>query len=389
MAVIYTKKQKKSIIIRVSLLVALLIVIVTCVVLIFNSMKTAEGYQEIKAENATISEASGDYKLEYYVDSSNGNTIAANNSILNTLYSKLTDKAYSLLSSTNSYDGLVNVSYINQHPNQVLTIDSFLYDSLYKINSFDERFLLMGGINQFWESIMYNSLIDYIDYDPASNADSKAYIEDFMLTYQDSISIDFLSDNKIRLNVSDTYVKQSEEIEYVEYINFGIFFEALVMDYVKEGFNSEGYYNGYMTSLNGYSLDFGTKDELLQGYNLLGYRYSKTAIYGSGSYKSGYAYVNSYEFNITASYPYYSYELNGDEIRRDLFISLDNGLSNCNNMAYFLYKNSSLTEAVYDMYKLKVDGIKEGLYLVLDENLKATTNIRDLDIGSIVEVLYE
>ena len=97
MAVVYTKKQKQNIIIRVILLIALLIVIVVCVAIIIDQNKVKKGLKEIKADTSKYISRESDYIMKYYLDSSNGKSISTNHNTLKKLYSESYDFIYELI----------------------------------------------------------------------------------------------------------------------------------------------------------------------------------------------------------------------------------------------------------------------------------------------------
>ena len=125
MAVTFTKAEKKNIIIRLSILAALIVVIVISVVIIVNQSKTKAGINEISNDSSKYSGQTSDYKFYYNLDEENA---GATQLILEKQYADAFDKIYELVNEYEEVVGVNNIYYINNHINEDVVLDSTLYN---------------------------------------------------------------------------------------------------------------------------------------------------------------------------------------------------------------------------------------------------------------------
>ena len=87
------------------------------------------GWTEIKADSASELNCSEDFVFLYELGA--GDTSAtAENKAIRILYTDAVEKAYQLFNNDQSFDGVNNVYYINQHPNEVIEVDPVLYNAI-------------------------------------------------------------------------------------------------------------------------------------------------------------------------------------------------------------------------------------------------------------------
>ena len=373
MAVVYTKKQKQNIIIRVILLIALLIVIVVCVAIIIDQNKVKKGLKEIKADTSKYISRESDYIMKYYLDSSNGKSISTNHNTLKKLYSESYDFIYELINDKEEFDN--NIYYINNHINEEIIIDSLLYDYLKKIYDFNPYYLYLGPLYDFWFDRIY--IIDRyqaLQEDPINNIEIKNKIDYFINTSINNISIEFLEENKIKLNVNDNY-KHIYDDDNI-YINFNMFSEIIILDYISNSFIDNGYTNGYILTSNSNLVNFG-------------YEYNIEVRLLSKEHKSGYSnlvlplksnYISTYDYKVLDGYPYYELE----NQKRSLFIDYNTGYSLDIKSAIF-YDNNDLLSIMFDMIDY-YNGNNISTKYILQYDNKVYTNT-DLEFD--MEVVYE
>ncbi len=373
MAVVYTKSEKKNIIIRVVLLAILLVVIVVCAVIIVNQMKTKSGIQKISNDSAVHKGELSDFSLNYYLDEDN---IARNQILLEREYANAFDKIYELITPYEDINYIHNIKYINEHINEEIKIDSILYDYLKLVYELNPYYILQTPNYNFWKDIIYISDTKQRELlDPINNIDSKNEIDYFINDSINYISLDFLNDNIIKLNVDPNYKTICEDNMY---ISFNSFYDAVIMDYIKKELNNNGHTDGYIASINGYYLDLGMTSKT--NYIVLRSNEYKEGYYALQA-KKNYSYITIFDFKVSTYYPYY--EIN--DLKRTLFLNQNTGYSYDIKPSVY-YDNMGIINTLDNLYKYFNNDIKTN-YILLDDN-KIKTNDESIKSDK-YEVVYE
>ncbi|MCR5113362.1 MAG: hypothetical protein K6A63_05440 [Acholeplasmatales bacterium] len=388
MAVVYTPKEKRNIIIRIVLVVAVLLVAGFLLVFGLSKMKTKPGFAEITADYSNISYASYSYKLSYYVDDTDG-SISKTQTNLTKLYSETIDKAYQLTDSSNDYTDVYNIKYINQNPNTDIELDENLYNLLEEISNYDSNLLYIGGIYEYWDSVLYKSSSKEQELlDPLNNEANKKMIDDYISSYSGNISLNFLGNNKINLYVSDSYTKAYEDAPY---IGINLFKEAFIMDYVRDVFYKAGYRNGYMISDNGFVVNFGmSSDNVVKISQLSNYYGTEGNAYNMSSYQvTGQSYINYLGFKYSTSAPVYSITFNDETIYRTRYVNPSTGYPDFGSESLLIYKNDTLVNTLISLYDYFIQNNKSDIsYIDLGYDGIIHTNVSDYTCTR-YEVVYD
>ena len=277
MAVVFTKKEKRSIIIRIVLIILLLGVIIASIIGIVHSVKVKRGFNRIESDYSTLQSLSEEFEFYYYLDDDNLGSVSKNRTEYTKLYSSSIEKIYMLLDSYNSYENINNVYYINHHINEDIQVEEILYDSLLEIYQLDKTTLLYGNLIEFWDNQFY-SIDDQQKRlnDPLNNLVQAQKIEDFIQSYN-TISLEFKENHTIHLHVPTELVSKINMNETEHYLDFSIF-----------------------DNYNGHTSDIGSCD--LSDCTAL---------------------VTFYGFPFTSFYPYYELEWEGETVRRGRMIDED------------------------------------------------------------------
>ena len=171
------------------------------------------------------------------------------------IYTEALSASYKLFDVYRTYDGIINVHYINQHPNEELIVDRELYKAFELIESFGNRSIYLGTVQTEYRNVFMST--DDLSAelgDPNFNEEAKRYIEELTRFTGDpnSVNIELLGDNKIKLNVSADYAALLAEYDEVNYIDFAWLTNAFVVDGVANALTARGYTNGYVISYEGY-----------------------------------------------------------------------------------------------------------------------------------------
>lgn len=389
MAVVFTKKEKRSIIIRIVLIILLLGVIIASIIGIVHSVKVKRGFNRIESDYSTLQSLSEEFEFYYYLDDDNLGSVSKNRTEYTKLYSSSIEKIYMLLDSYNSYENINNVYYINHHINEDIQVEEILYDSLLEIYQLDKTTLLYGNLIEFWDNQFY-SIDDQQKRlnDPLNNLVQAQKIEDFIQSYN-TISLEFKENHTIHLHVPTELVSKINMNETEHYLDFSIYRNAIIMKYVKKSFIDKGYIDGYIVSNDGYVLFFGgrkniTNFSIFDNYN--GY----TSDIGSCDLSDCTALVTFYGFPFTSFYPYYELEREGETVRRGRMIDED-GYAKMDFDEVYVYGDMEMNRLIFI-----------GSHIILGQNIDfdgcnylymkdktITTNDSNIIVDSSYEVVYE
>jgi len=174
---------------------------------------------------------------------------------LRAAYSEALGNAYKLFDVYRAYPDIINVKYINSHPNEVLTVHEDLYKAFELLETFENRSIYLAPVQA-----QYRNLFGCTDdgsaatFDPYKDRETEAFIGEIVSFTSDSssVAIELLGENKLRLNLSDEYLSYAAENGIDIYIDFSWLTNAFVADLVAEELISAGYTRGYLLSYDGY-----------------------------------------------------------------------------------------------------------------------------------------
>lgn len=96
-----------------------------------NFLRGDSGWREISVKRGLELNCSEDFTLKYNVGAG-GVSAGGEAKALSLIYTDAAVKGYRLFNIDESFDDVTNLYDINQHPNEVMTVDPVLYDALKK-----------------------------------------------------------------------------------------------------------------------------------------------------------------------------------------------------------------------------------------------------------------
>lgn len=387
MAVIYTPQQKKNLIIRLILFILVLVCFGVFIAIAVSSFRAKEGLKEIKADYSTAVGNPDDYKLYYYLEKNDKFTIAQMEKEVATIYSNAVDEIFPLLDSTNEYENIKNIYYLNMHINEVIEINPILYGILNDMYLKKSDFLYLGTVYQLWNNLIYSNNTEYIKQnDPFYNKEQEKTLNEFINTYKDNIFLEFYDNNQIKINVNSNFVTASG-FEVTSYIDLGIFKTAYIMQYIKNKFISSGLTNGILVNDLGFSVDFGSEIKDKFNINVLYNNLNKPTSILNLDVKSNYSYINIYNFNALNNHSY-EIETSDGTLNRNLFINPNTGYSLNPEMTLIVYSNKDIVDVLFDCYDKLLLNNCDSKYINITKDKKILTN--DIDFtNDYYEVKYE
>lgn len=249
--------NEKNIKIRIILFILSFCVIIASVVgIIIGLNKKDSGWSEIDANPVSEYSCADDFVF-YYNLGLNELDIKTEEKLISAEYTKAIEYSYKLLNKYKEYQDIKNLYYINNHPNEEIEVDEYLYDSLKMVSS-SSYLIYTSPIVDMYEALFSAPTdLDASKLNPKINENLKElYLKICsFITDKEKIELRFLGNNKIYLYVSDEYDSFLKENEIVGYIDFSFFKNAVIIDYVAKQLSSQNYKYGYISSYDGYSIN--------------------------------------------------------------------------------------------------------------------------------------
>ena len=156
--------SEKHLYLRVFLVILLLAVAAVSFTYALTSyLKEDTGWKVIKVSSAAKANVGDEFTFQYELGG--GETSAtAEYKALTILYSDAAVKAYEIFSADESFEDVVNLYELNQHPGEVLTVEEPLYQALELLETYGNRNLYLGPVYEE----MYNLFQCKEDYETAS-----------------------------------------------------------------------------------------------------------------------------------------------------------------------------------------------------------------------------
>lgn len=385
MAIIYTKKEKKSIIIRSILFVTVIILFGVALTFLILNARTKPGMKRIDATTTQISRAPSTYNLYYLLEDTEVEKASDMQNRVIAAYSEAIDTILPLLDTQEEYEGINNLYYINTHTNEDITIDPMLYTILKEVYDKDPRYLYLGNLYELYNNLRYATDSIYKNtMDPLNSSEVKDLISEFVEFK--GIELIFKSNNTVRLSISDDYVVV-QETENPRYIDLGPLTDAYILDYVKELMVKNYLFNGYIYSSDGYLIDFGNKKRIEYSFPLLVNKEGSYVQKGSIPMEQDKAYVIQYGF---ADDTIKQYKITkGDETRiRTSYVNPNDGDTTVKDNTYITYGDLRLVDNVFKMYDYLYNDTKSDYYIRVDNKYKIYSNDESFKLES-YEVVYE
>ena len=385
MAVIYTKKEKKSIIIRSILFVLVIILFGVALTFLILNTRTKSGMKKIDATTTQISRAPSSYSLYYVLEDVEGMKASDMENRVIAAYSEAIDTMLPLLDTSEEYEGINNLYYINNHINEDIVLDPMLYNVLKEVYDIDPRYLYLGNLYEFYNNLRYTpEPLEIQTYDPFVSLEMKALVDEFV--NYNGISLKFKSNNTIRLSITDDYVLLQES-DHPRYIDLGPLTDAYILDYVKELMVKNYLFNGYIYCSDGYIVDFGNKKKIDYSIPLLVDKKGSYIQKGSIKMASSHSYVIQYGF-VDDTLRQYEIKSNDESRIRTSYVNPLDGDTTVKDKSYITYGNCTLVDNVFKMYNYLYNDIVDDYYIRVDKDYKVYSNDTTFKIDP-YEVIYE
>ena len=207
-----------------------------------------------------------DFKLNYYFGRDGGSAGGEYRMLVNA-YNEVLTEATEMFNATERYDGVHNLCYINDHPNEEIEVDAYLYSSLKLLSEHSSKYMYLAPVySSFYSIFACETDGQAAGYDPYYHEALASYFSDIASFASDESMIDlkFLGDNKVCLYVSDEYKKYSVLNDVTQYIDLWYIKNAFIVDYIADRLVERGYNYGYIVSYDGFTRCFDRSDTVYE-----------------------------------------------------------------------------------------------------------------------------
>lgn len=247
------------------------------------------------------------------------------------LYIETTTKAYQLFHTSMSFEEVHNLYYINQHPNQEIVVDPMLYEAFSLINQYKNRAIYLAPVYVQYDNLFgCNDDLETIDFDPRQNQEIATYFLEILSFANNSnaIELELLEENKIKLFVSEAYLKYASENGFSDFIDFYWMKNAFIVDSIANIMQTNGFLKGSISSYDGFTRNLDTSRDTEYAFNIFNLDKEDNTVYLAGVMKYDYAigivFLRSYPLNVLDWQHYYEFR---DGTIQTAYIDMADGYS--------------------------------------------------------------
>lgn len=293
---------------------------------IYSYFHVDEGWTKITAESSSDINCSDDFVFLYNLGAGE-NSAATDLSEITEIYTEATVNAYRLFNVNEEFDNVKNIYYINNHPNEIIQVDSVLYNAFSMLNKYENRYIFLAPLFEQYENMYYcTDDVQTKGYDPNQNEDIRKYFNEVLAfaNSNDDINIELIGDNRIRLNVSEAYLTYAEKNEVYRFVDFYWMKNAFITDYIADSLKENGLTFGSVSSYDGFVRNL---DDSGESYTFNIYDRVDNMVYGAAAlqYTNNNSIVYLRDFPMSSRDDSHYYEFSDGELRNP-YISMSDGL---------------------------------------------------------------
>ncbi|MCM1298629.1 MAG: hypothetical protein NC203_00135 [Firmicutes bacterium] len=322
-----------------------------------NFLSPGGGWTTIEA-NRNESDST-EFVFQYYLGASGVNASAENKAVT-ALYNEITRTQYCLFHEIEGFDNIVNIYSINRSPNKELTVDPALYKVFSQFKEHNSRYIYLAPIYEQYNDLFFCTDDSQLsDFDPVAYPKVKSSYESTLrfVNDPDSVEIQLLGDNKIKLFVSDEYLKYAEEEGITDFIGLMWLKNAFAVDYIADEMTSRGYCFGSVSSYDGFVRNFDSLSSTDYTFNLFDQPTAGGEIYQASAmqYLNRISIVFLRDYDLNSLDVQHYYKLQNGEVRTP-YLDINDALpkSSLNNLVSYS-KDKGCAEILLEILPLYID----------------------------------
>lgn len=304
-----TDKNRKP---KLVLIVVLLALGVTLIAMaITQILVTPPGWETIKVDGDADESCAGDFVFQYLLGDGEQAANLEQRDVTR-VYSEAAKEAFQIFHEERLFDGVQNVAYLNQHPNEEVEIPKVLYDAFAMLQKYENRALYLAPIYREYVGMFLSGQDWYAkEYDPDQSEEQNTYFAEVLAftTDENAVKLELLGNNRVKLSVSANYLQYAESKEITGFIDFYWMKNAFIVDYLAQKLTDAGYTKGTISSFDGFSRNLDASE---RSYHLNIFDRVGKEIYQAGAlnYSGALAMVSlrNYPMSELAVQQYYQWE---------------------------------------------------------------------------------
>ena len=236
---------------RLRLVLAACGILAATVAIVFCAIKlfaVEDGWREIDTNGSGTTYAD-EIVLSYNLGAA-GISAAAENRSLVSAYTSAMELAYKLFNPNETVDGVLGISYINEHPNTDIQVNEYLYTALKKLDA--SGYIYLTPVLKDVESVlMAQSDSEAACLDPERDETESEFVSAY-INARDGLRLIFKEGNTVNLSMNEAYIAFSEEWGVTRHIDLCYCKNAAVIDMVYACLTDAGFTLGCLSSADGF-----------------------------------------------------------------------------------------------------------------------------------------
>lgn len=221
---------------------------------LMSALETETEWQEIEASTNKPNCAS-DFVLMYDFSDAGKNASTMSKALTN-LYSEAVVTGHQIFSAYEREDGLCNVAYLNDHVNEIVTVEKPLYQALEQVVSSGDRHIYLAPAMERYRLVFSSESDEEAAlYDPSTSQETARWLGELAKYVSDPEMIEVVLYDQCRaqLKVSEAYIAFAEEHEISILLDFDWMTNAFLADYLAQVLTENGFTSGYLSSYDGFT----------------------------------------------------------------------------------------------------------------------------------------
>lgn len=241
-------------------------------------------------------------------------------------------RAWQLLDSRQTYEGVVNLASVNQSPGEAVRVGEVLYgilaDALERTRRNEGYSLFSGILHEEWSDLRY--LEEPASYDPVNSPQEAALLADMarLINAPGSLDVELIAPDSVRLVLSSecqAFVER-QEIDAPP-LDLNVLRDAYLLELTAAALKEQGITAGYLYTESGYSLWLEQSGEMR--YDLYGEQDGQAETVAALSVSAPAAYCQFTAFSVATEpekrYGYYALEDAGERYLRHPQVNIATG----------------------------------------------------------------
>lgn len=296
--------------------------------------------------------------FQYYLGAGE-QSASAEKKAVTTLYTELTKTAYQLFHTNQGFDGVHNLYYINQHPNEEIVVDEMLYEAFSLVEKYGNRAVYLAPVYVQYSNLFgCNDDVETAGFDPYQNEEMAVYFAEIISFAgdKDAVDVQLLENHKIRLYVSDAYMDYASENGFSEFIDFFWMKNAFIVDYIADTMKENGFVLGSVSSYDGFVRNMDDVSGWEYAFNL--FDRVGASVYQAGVMRYKHAvsivYLRNYPANDSLDWQHY-YEFRNGGIRTAYVDAADGYCKSAVNNLVAYAQDSGCAEILFQVMPVYIN----------------------------------